>query len=65
MKSLVLTDRRLEWYFKIRFPQMNLENQIHQRFQTSAAGKHLNPYQGLKLNCGSQHDRDLNARENT
>ena len=27
---------------------MNLENQIQQRFQTPAAGKHLKPYQGLK-----------------
>ena len=28
--------------------QTNLENQIQQRFKTPAAGKPINPYQGLK-----------------
>ncbi len=45
---MVLTDRRLEWYFKERYSQMNLENLIQQAFETPAAGKPINPYQGLK-----------------
>ena len=36
--------------------QMNLENQIQQRFQTPAAGKHLKPYQGLKRDIALLRD---------
>ena len=44
MKNTVLTNRRLKWYFEIEVPQMNLENQIYQPFETPAAGKPINPY---------------------
>ncbi|MEY3870292.1 MAG: hypothetical protein RLZZ338_4186 [Cyanobacteriota bacterium] len=48
MEKRVLTSRWLEWYFKFRFTELNLENQIHQRFQTRAVAINPNPYQGLK-----------------
>ena len=44
LKNTVLTNRMLKWYFEIEVPQMNLENQIYQPFETPAAGKPINPY---------------------
>jgi hypothetical protein len=48
LKFTPLTGRSLKWYIDFIQTQQNLENLIFQASQTPAAGKHLNPYQGLK-----------------
>jgi len=43
-KFCLLTSRRLEWYFSFSDAQLNLENQIQQRFQKRAVAITPNPY---------------------
>ena len=44
----VLTSRRLEWYFCLRFTELHLENQIQQGFWNGRPEKTYFPIEGLK-----------------
>lgn len=65
MNFLVLTSRRLEWYFCFRFTELHLENQIQQGFWNGLpAGKNLKPYQGLKQSIHLNQKVPIHAGKN-